>query len=60
MKTQVIDVRTGNRETVKDITRHCAQFVGAAAEGGDGLLHVFVPHATAGIAVLELDRKSVV
>ena len=58
MKTQIIDVHTGSRETVKDITRDCAQFAAAAAGGGDGLLHVFVPHATAGIAVLELGAGS--
>jgi secondary thiamine-phosphate synthase enzyme len=58
VKTQIIDVHTGSRETVKDITRDCAQFAGAAADGGDGLLHVFVPHATAGIAVMELGARS--
>jgi secondary thiamine-phosphate synthase enzyme len=31
---------------------------GDAADGGDGLLHVFVPHATAGLAVLELGARS--
>jgi secondary thiamine-phosphate synthase enzyme len=54
MKTQIISVRTGGRETVLDITADCADFASAAADGGDGLLHVFVPHATAGVALLEL------
>ena len=58
MKTQIIEVRTGNRETVMDITRDCAEFAGAAAGGGDGLLHVFVPHATAGVALIELRAGS--
>src|ERR1700689_4479469 len=58
MKTQIIDVRTGNSETIRDITRDCAEFAGAAADGGDGLLHVFVPHATAGIALIELGARS--
>jgi secondary thiamine-phosphate synthase enzyme len=58
MKTQIIEVRTGHRETVRDITRDCAEFASAAADGGDGLLHVFVPHATAGIAVMELGARS--
>jgi secondary thiamine-phosphate synthase enzyme len=58
VKTQIIDVHTGSRETVKDITGDCAQFAAAAADGGDGLLHVFVPHATAGIAVMELGARS--
>jgi secondary thiamine-phosphate synthase enzyme len=58
MKTQIIEVRTGNRETIRDITRDCAEFTSMAADGGDGLLHVFVPHATAGIAVIELGARS--
>ena len=58
MKTQIIGVRTGNRETIRDITRDCAEFVSTAADGDDGLLHVFVPHATAGIAVIELGARS--
>ena len=58
MKTQIIEVRTGGRETVRDITGECAEFASAAAEGGDGLLHVFVPHATAGIALIELGARS--
>jgi secondary thiamine-phosphate synthase enzyme len=58
MKTQIIEVRTGHRETVRDITRDCAEFASAAADGGDGLLHVFVPHATAGIALIELGARS--
>ena len=58
METQIISVRTGGRETVLDITAECAGFASTAAAGGDGLLHVFVPHATAGIAVLELGAGS--
>jgi secondary thiamine-phosphate synthase enzyme len=58
MKTTVIDVHTGRRETVHDITGACAEFAREASGGGDGLLHVFVPHATAGVAVLELGAGS--
>jgi len=58
METQIIEVRTGGRETVRDITKQCAQFAGEAAGGGDGLLHVFVPHATAGVALIELGAGS--
>jgi len=58
MKTQIIRVHTGRRDTVHDITGQCADFAREAAAGGDGLLHVFVPHATAGIAVLELGAGS--
>jgi len=58
MKMQIIDVRTGGRETVRDITGECAEFAAAASGGGDGLLHVFVPHATAGVALIELGARS--
>ena len=50
MRTEVITVRTGSRPTVVDITDKAAGFV---ASSGDGLLHVFVPHATAGLALIE-------
>jgi secondary thiamine-phosphate synthase enzyme len=56
MRTTVIRVTTGGQETVTDITAECAKF--AAEEGGDGLLHVFVPHATAGVALIELGAGS--
>jgi secondary thiamine-phosphate synthase enzyme len=58
MKTQIIEVRTGGRETIRDITGECAGFATTASAGGDGLLHVFVPHATAGIALIELGAGS--
>jgi secondary thiamine-phosphate synthase enzyme len=58
MKTQIIEVRTGGRETIRDITGDCAGFAAAASGGGDGLLHVFVPHATAGVALIELGAGS--
>ncbi|WP_174185363.1 secondary thiamine-phosphate synthase enzyme YjbQ [Nocardia barduliensis] len=56
MKSTLLEVRTGHREVVQDITPQCATFVREA--GGDGLLHVFVPHATAGIAIMELGARS--
>jgi secondary thiamine-phosphate synthase enzyme len=43
---------------VFDITAQCADFARQASGGGDGLLHVFVPHATAGVAVIELGAGS--
>ncbi|HET9080148.1 MAG TPA: YjbQ family protein [Trebonia sp.] len=58
MKTEIIRVRTGARDAVADITEECAEFARSAAGGGDGLLHVFVPHATAGIALLEVGSGS--
>jgi secondary thiamine-phosphate synthase enzyme len=56
VRSELISVATGSRETVHDITGECAAFV--RAQGGDGLLHVFVPHATAGVALLELGSGS--
>jgi secondary thiamine-phosphate synthase enzyme len=58
MKTTIVQVHTGRRDVVHDITRQCADFAREASGGGDGLLHVFVPHATAGVAVLELGAGS--
>jgi len=53
--TTVLSIRTGERPVVHDLTRACADFVQGKA---DGLLHVFVPHATAGLAVLETGAGS--
>jgi len=58
METEIIEVRTGGREAVRDITGECARFARTASGGGDGLLHVFVPHATAGVAIIELGAGS--
>ena len=58
METEIIEVRTGGREAVRDITSECARFARTASGGGDGLLHVFVPHATAGVAIIELGAGS--
>ena len=58
MQTTTFRVHTGGRDSVHDITRQCEQFARAAAAGGDGLLNVFVPHATAGVAILELGAGS--
>jgi secondary thiamine-phosphate synthase enzyme len=57
MRTTVIRVTTGGDETVHDLTADCHKFVREAG-GEDGLLHVFVPHATAGIALMELGAGS--
>jgi secondary thiamine-phosphate synthase enzyme len=55
MRTEVITVNTGRRAAVRDITAEAERFV---AGGGDGLLHLFVPHATAGIALIETGSGS--
>ncbi|GHF22421.1 MULTISPECIES: secondary thiamine-phosphate synthase enzyme YjbQ [Streptomyces] len=57
-RTHVLDVTTGRSETVYDLTADCEAFLREAAAGRDGLLNVFVPHATAGIAVLETGAGS--
>ena len=55
METTVLTVTTGTSEVVHDLTGPCRSYVRGR---GDGLLHVFVPHATAGVAVLELGAGS--
>ena len=51
MITTELTVHTGSHRGLFDITGECERFV---ADAGDGLLNVFVPHATAGIVVMEL------
>lgn len=58
MHSEVLEVRTGDRETVLDLTGRCSAFAARVSGGGDGLLHVWVPHATAGVAVLETGAGS--
>ena len=55
MRSEVLQVCTGGEQVVVDLTDECARFV---ADEQDGLLHVFVPHATAGVAVLETGAGS--
>ena len=55
MKHDTITAHTGSRRGLFDITRECAAFV---AGEGDGLLNVFVPHATAGVVIMELGAGS--
>lgn len=56
--TRILNISTGSDETVTDLTRACEQFLQETADGRDGLLNVFVPHATAGIAVIETGAGS--
>ena len=55
MQSETIRIHTGSSEVVRDITRECAGFVSSY---DDGLLHVFVPHATAGLAIIETGAGS--
>ncbi len=54
MDTVVIDVATGDR-LVTDITDEVSSF---SRGRGDGLVHVFAPHATAGLALIETGSGS--
>ena len=55
MRTETLSISTGPTSTVVDLTRDAARFVATA---GEGLLNVFVPHATAGIAIIETGAGS--
>ncbi|AHC25399.2 secondary thiamine-phosphate synthase enzyme YjbQ [Mycolicibacterium neoaurum] len=54
MKTHLLDVDTSRRRIV-DLTDEVVRF---CAGRGDGLCNIFVPHATAGIAVIETGAGS--
>ena len=58
MKSTTFNVRTPSRDCVIDITGQCAEFAREQSGGADGLLNVFVPHATAGLAIIELGAGS--
>lgn len=58
MRSRELTVRTGAHRGLTDLTTECERFLGEAADDADGLLSVFVPHATAGIAVVELRAGS--
>jgi secondary thiamine-phosphate synthase enzyme len=61
VQTTEITVRTGGRRGLFDLTEHCERFVAEAvreADSREGLLSVFVPHATAGLVVMELGAGS--
>ncbi|HET6503609.1 MAG TPA: secondary thiamine-phosphate synthase enzyme YjbQ [Amycolatopsis sp.] len=57
MQSAEIEVRTGGRAVVRDLTEEVESFL-AEAGANDGLLHVWVPHATAGLAILETGAGS--
>ena len=54
MDTDVVQLGTGN-SLVTDITDQVLRF---CRDRGDGLCHVFVPHATAGVALIETGSGS--
>ena len=55
VETHEIEVETGDRPTTIDITAEVVSFCDGK---GDGLVSVFVPHATAGIAIFETGAGS--
>ena len=55
METIVLTVEPGSRRQVVDVTAEAASCVRGRA---DGLLSVFVPHATAGLAIIEVGAWS--
>lgn len=55
MRSTTFEVVTGDRPVAVDITSEVATFV---RDSGDGLVNVFVPHATAGIAIIETGAGS--
>lgn len=54
METEVLRIVTGTNR-VTDLTERAAAFVRGR---GDGLLHLFTPHATAGLALFEIGAGS--
>jgi secondary thiamine-phosphate synthase enzyme len=57
MHTRELTIETGTAPALLDLTRECDRFLGDF-EADDGLLTIFVPHATAGVVVVELGAGS--
>jgi secondary thiamine-phosphate synthase enzyme len=55
VEAEAFEIDTGGR-LVTDVTDRVQDFAGRAAS--DGLLHVFLPHATAGVALMETGSGS--
>lgn len=55
MESTTFEVRTGHDPAVVDVTSEIAGFCSGK---GDGILSVFVPHATAGVAIFETGAGS--
>ena len=55
MESTELTVHTGRDRQVVDITEEAVRFLRGR---GDGLLSVFVPHATAGLAIIETGAGS--
>ena len=57
METRELTIETGHGAALVDLTSSCERFL-AEFGAADGLLTVFVPHATAGVVVVELGAGS--
>ncbi len=55
MKTERFEITTGRRPEIVDLTGDVEKFV---AGEGDGLVNVSLPHATAGLVLMELGSGS--
>jgi secondary thiamine-phosphate synthase enzyme len=53
----VVEVRTGSREAIVDLGGEIERFL-RSVDAREGLLNVWVPHATAGLAVIEVGAGS--
>jgi secondary thiamine-phosphate synthase enzyme len=57
VRSNELEVDTRGR-LVTDVTSEVDRFATDAADGGAGLLHVFLPHATCGVALMETGSGS--
>ena len=57
MRSADLEIETTGR-LVTDVTAAIESFVAQAASGGDGLVSVFTPHATCGVALMETGAGS--
>ncbi|MGD9621926.1 MAG: secondary thiamine-phosphate synthase enzyme YjbQ [Mycolicibacterium sp.] len=58
MQTRLLDVDT-SRDRIVDLTAEVRRFCSSQGDGlWDGLCNVFIPHATAGVAIIETGAGS--
>src|SRR5688572_32069523 len=57
MNTRELTVRTGSARGLADLTAACSAFL-ADIDADAGLLSIFVPHATAGLVIVEIGAGS--
>jgi secondary thiamine-phosphate synthase enzyme len=58
VERRTLTIESGRSAALVDLSAECAGFLDEVADGDDGLLTVFVPHATAGVVVMELGAGS--